>query len=88
MAEENKPLQKRDRTNDNFRRVMNNYMKKGNLICQRYGADIHIVVRRKHRFYTYSSTQDSTFPPSHQQVEQSYPLPIQKTPLDYPIQKA
>ncbi|KAF5131548.1 hypothetical protein E5D57_007903 [Metarhizium anisopliae] len=68
MAEENKPLQKRDRTNDNFRRVMNNYMKKGNLICQRYGADIHIVVRRKHRFYTYSSTQDSTFPPSHQQV--------------------
>ncbi|KAK4119883.1 hypothetical protein N657DRAFT_649662 [Parathielavia appendiculata] len=51
-------------------------------ISRRYGADVYIVLRRKGRYYDYSSSRDPSFPLSSAEIERTYPVPVRKTPVD------
>ncbi|GKT96931.1 hypothetical protein Ct61P_14781 [Colletotrichum tofieldiae] len=56
------PLKKRDRTNENFDKATKNLMSRCDQIRQRYGADVYIQVRRKHKHYQYTSSNEPSWP--------------------------
>jgi hypothetical protein len=58
---------KRDRTNDNFRRVVLSIMKRCHRISLRYDVDVYICLRRDKRYFTYVSTEDA-FPPPQAEI--------------------
>ncbi|KAK1657060.1 hypothetical protein BDP55DRAFT_686865 [Colletotrichum godetiae] len=77
------PLKKRDRTNENFEKVRENIMRRCNEISHRYQTDVYITLRRKHKHYEYSSTDDPSWPISRADMERVYPVPLRKTPANF-----
>ncbi|KAK1659870.1 hypothetical protein BDP55DRAFT_678132, partial [Colletotrichum godetiae] len=53
---------KRDRTNENFEKARENMMWRCDEISRRYQSDVYIVLRRRHKHYEYSSTNDPAWP--------------------------
>ncbi|KAK1974189.1 hypothetical protein LZ30DRAFT_741205 [Colletotrichum cereale] len=67
---------KRDRTNENCVKAIKNIMWRCEQIRRRYSAD-------KNRFYEYTSSDEPSFPRSRAEMENTYPLPLTRSPLDY-----
>ena len=63
LAETNMLPEKRDRTNDYFRKAMTRLMRRCHRVSRAYDADIYILIRRRYRHYEYKSTDDPSFPP-------------------------
>ncbi|WQF76290.1 hypothetical protein CDEST_01304 [Colletotrichum destructivum] len=57
-----RPLEKRDRTNENFDKAAKNLLSRCDQIRQRYGADVYIQVRRMHKHYEYTSLNEPSWP--------------------------
>ncbi|KAK1976179.1 hypothetical protein LZ30DRAFT_603985 [Colletotrichum cereale] len=57
-----RPLKKRDRTNENFDKATKNLLSRCDHIRQRYGADVYIQVRRMHKHYEYTSSNEPSWP--------------------------
>ncbi|KAK1973238.1 hypothetical protein LZ30DRAFT_43967 [Colletotrichum cereale] len=77
------PQKKRGRTNENFEKVGENIMRRCNEISHRYQTDVYITLRRKHKHYEYSSTNDPSWPISRADMERVYPVPLRKTPANF-----
>ncbi|KZL67545.1 hypothetical protein CT0861_00366 [Colletotrichum tofieldiae] len=77
------PLKKRDRTNENFDKATKNLMSRCDQIRQRYGADVYIQVRRKHKHYQYTSSNEPSWPKTKAEMETTYPVPVTRTPPDF-----
>ncbi|KAK1973608.1 hypothetical protein LZ30DRAFT_610341 [Colletotrichum cereale] len=57
-----RPLKKRDRTNENFDQATKNLLSRCGHIRQRYGADVYIQVRRMHKHYECTSSNEPSWP--------------------------
>ncbi|WQF84239.1 hypothetical protein CDEST_09253 [Colletotrichum destructivum] len=77
-----RPLEKRDRTNENFK-AAKNLLSRCDQIRQRYGADVYIQVRRMHKHYEYTSLNEPSWPKTKTEMERTYPVPVTRTPLDF-----
>ncbi|KAK1640049.1 hypothetical protein BDP81DRAFT_419260 [Colletotrichum phormii] len=74
---------KRDRTNENFEKARENIMWRCDEISRRYQSDVYIALRRRHKHYEYSSTNDPAWPISRADMEKVYPLPMRKTAANF-----
>ncbi|KAI9774178.1 MAG: hypothetical protein M1839_001880 [Geoglossum umbratile] len=70
-------------TDEKFRKRKNNILKKGDELRLLCGADVFILLRRKGRYYTYKSTDQPSWPPTLEKIDQSYPPPVKKTPIEF-----
>ncbi|KAF1729898.1 hypothetical protein CRV24_010442 [Beauveria bassiana] len=77
------PMQKRDRTRDNFVRSTMGLMKRSNRISQLYDADMYVLVRWKNRHFMYCSTEEQSFPPAAGILHKVYPPVVKKKPADF-----
>ncbi|KAK1658509.1 hypothetical protein BDP55DRAFT_682309 [Colletotrichum godetiae] len=74
---------KRDRTNENFAKAAKNLLSRCDQIRQRYGADVYIQVRRMHKYYEYTSSNEPSWPKTKAEMERTYPVPVMRTPPDF-----
>ncbi|WQF77135.1 hypothetical protein CDEST_02149 [Colletotrichum destructivum] len=68
MTLQQHPPKKRDRTNENCDKAIKNIMWRCEQIRRRYGADLYIQVRYKHRYYEYTSSNEQNFPRSRDEL--------------------
>ncbi|KAK2005725.1 hypothetical protein LZ32DRAFT_134554 [Colletotrichum eremochloae] len=93
-----RPPKKRDRTNENFDKATTNLLSRCDQIRQRYGADVYIQVRRGHKHYEYTSSNEPSWPKTKAEMvstvveqplkaniskERTYPIPVTRTPTDF-----
>jgi len=53
---------KRDRTNENFRRAVENGMRRWDRIGHPYQADVYVMVRRRGQYFEYTSKDSPSWP--------------------------
>ncbi|KAI3558869.1 hypothetical protein CABS02_00909 [Colletotrichum abscissum] len=99
MASQSQHLaKKRDRSSENFTKATKSLLARCDRIRERYKADVYIQVRRMHKHYTYTSSNEPSWPKTKAEMvstaaEQSpdvnivkdrmYPVPVTRTPQDF-----
>ncbi|KAI1181431.1 hypothetical protein F5B17DRAFT_425349 [Nemania serpens] len=67
-----------------FSKRRKTYMKRTHDLAQDCDAQVYTVVRKNNTFWVYNShPQDMTWPPSIQNIMQSYPLPYMLSPESF-----
>ncbi|TVY90171.1 hypothetical protein LAWI1_G005274 [Lachnellula willkommii] len=82
-----KQQRKKRNTQEKFRRRKISLVSKVDDLHRFFGADAFLVIRMRGRYYAYISTEGPYWPPTKEQMEQSYPLPEMKTPRDFDVVK-
>ncbi|KAK1471352.1 hypothetical protein CABS01_16590 [Colletotrichum abscissum] len=84
MAPQSQRLaKKRDRSGENFTKATKSLLARCDRLRERYKADIYIQVRRMHRHYTYTSSNEPSWPKTKAEMERMYPVPVTRTPQDF-----
>ncbi|KAK1712234.1 uncharacterized protein BDZ83DRAFT_105201 [Colletotrichum acutatum] len=84
MASQSQSIaKKRDRSGENFTKATKNLLARCDRIREQYGADVYIQVRRMHKHYTYTSSNEPSWPKTKAEMERMYPIPITRTPQDF-----
>ncbi|KAL7783595.1 hypothetical protein V8C37DRAFT_397014 [Trichoderma ceciliae] len=76
----------RDRSGENFKKRWRTLIKNGYEIYRDYVADVYILLRRKGQTYIFKST-DKKWPLSPDDIQGSFPVPVQVTAADIASQK-
>ncbi|KAK0368303.1 hypothetical protein CLIM01_14338 [Colletotrichum limetticola] len=99
MASQSQRLaKKRDRSGENFTKATKSLLARCDRIRERYKADVYIQVRRMHKHYTYTSSNEPSWPKTKAEMvstaaeqspnvnivkERIYPVPVTRTPQDF-----
>ncbi|KAK1973748.1 hypothetical protein LZ30DRAFT_742559 [Colletotrichum cereale] len=96
--QDQRPPKKRNRTNENFDKATKNLLSRCDQIQQRYDADVYIQVRRRHKHYEYTSSNEPSWPKTKAEMvstvveqplnaniskERTYPITVTTTPTDF-----
>ncbi|KAF2182672.1 hypothetical protein K469DRAFT_752116 [Zopfia rhizophila CBS 207.26] len=73
--------------NNNFQKRMKTLGGKFSELWQEYDAEIYFLAHRNGRFYTYSSIDKPSWPPSPETLDRLYPPPIKKSPAHFSRKK-
>lgn len=97
-TDEKKPKCPQRIARERFRGRKNCLFKKAYEVGKLYQTDVYLVLYRNHRFYTYSSRDEASWPSSEKQIvgylhnsrgflwqcqDESFPLPDRKKPRDF-----
>ncbi|KAK1711275.1 uncharacterized protein BDZ83DRAFT_682986 [Colletotrichum acutatum] len=84
MASQSQHLaKKRDRSSENFTKATKSLLARCDRIRERYKADVYIQVRRMHKHYTYTSSNEPSWPKTKAEMDRMYPVPVTRTPQDF-----
>ncbi|KAK1460411.1 hypothetical protein CTAM01_17140 [Colletotrichum tamarilloi] len=76
-------VKKRDRSSENFVKATKNLLARCDRIREQYDADIYIAVHRSQRYFTYTSSNEPSWPKTQAEVGKMYPVPVTRTPQDF-----
>ncbi|KAH6661771.1 hypothetical protein B0J14DRAFT_611719 [Halenospora varia] len=74
---------RRNRKGENSRRRKRTLLKKAYKYGELSGADIAFFIYQSGRWFTYRSTDRQSFPPLWEQIQRSYPLPVNLLRQDF-----
>ncbi|KAK1659877.1 hypothetical protein BDP55DRAFT_328766 [Colletotrichum godetiae] len=84
MASQSQRLaKKRDRSGENFTKATKSLLARCDRLRERYKADVYIQVRRMHKHYTYTSSNEPSWPKTKVEMDRMYPVPVTRTPQDF-----
>jgi len=75
--------------NERFNRRKDTLINRAHELVELCNADISLIIRNRKtgRYFTYDSTDIESWPPSKEQIQQSYPLPVTLYPRDLNIKR-
>ncbi|KAF2158769.1 hypothetical protein M409DRAFT_30727 [Zasmidium cellare ATCC 36951] len=72
---------------DVFRKRSRTVEKKADEIAKLSGAQVYVVMLHHGQFYVYTSHNTNAWPPSKDQIDQSFPVPKRTAPTNFKVAK-